>query len=136
MSLVLGAITNNYVLFCSDQRASDKEGVRCENYKKIIKINDTCMIGFAGNIKDLVTPLEGILTFDRNDNERASTVDTITHKSYEEIVSKFTEQFEYSSKNVFSRDSICNVMFGGLSDEKVIMDVTTCINFKVQKKAL
>ncbi|UZW13187.1 hypothetical protein OSC52_15220 [Clostridium pasteurianum] len=50
MSLVLVAGNKNYILFMGEGRVTNQEGKEVEsNYRKIIKLKENCIIGFAGD---------------------------------------------------------------------------------------
>ena len=57
MSLVINVLTEKYCVFCADQRRIIDGNSIDEDYRKIFKINDNCILGMAGDLEyiDMLT---------------------------------------------------------------------------------
>lgn len=65
MSIIMGVVTNKFVVMSSDSRAemidSDGTTIYRENFKKIFRVNDNTVIGFTGNSPISVLNSNGLL---------------------------------------------------------------------------
>lgn len=132
MSLVIAEFTPEYVVFGCDQRKTNGTEIKCEDYRKIFKINDECIIGFAGNILDLGYIIGKIVSFSNTENnEYASINSSMVNKSYTEINSIMKESYneirkcidEYGgSDDKYNRDIFAFILLGGIESGSIKLD--------------
>ncbi|MBU5306046.1 hypothetical protein [Eubacterium callanderi] len=92
MSLVIAVGNSKFVLFCGEQRKNYKSGETEENFKKVIRLSDTCIMGITGTTNDL-WPITNHLLINEN-----QVRDGIQKQTYKEIDDELHLAFDEITK--------------------------------------
>lgn len=120
MSLVIAVGNSKFVLFCGEQRKNYKSGETEENFKKVIRLSDTCIMGITGDIDDLWPVTNEFLL---NENQVREDALNQTYKEIDDALHlKFNEIIECIDNDLGPDDTNFFITIGGFDAGKMRID--------------
>lgn len=120
MSLVIAVGNKDFVLLCGEQKAMLSDGKSKNKFNKVIRINNNCLIGIAGNVEGIQLLTEPILSEINKVKKEARLL------SYEEIncliKEKYNKLLDSIKEGEVSTDERVFVTIAGFDSNCLRMD--------------